>query len=128
MGEGDFSRDRPSHRFAGMEHRLDLGEAIAQLRSEARTSPDGHRQVALLREGPFSLVLLSFDPGAEIKEHHAEGLVSMQILGGSVRVRTPFSFHELGTGQILLLKAGVPHSISASTASEMLLSIYLHKE
>ncbi len=127
MGEGYFTRERPSHRFAGMEHRLDLREAIGQLRSEARTSSNGHHQVALLREGPVSLVLLAFDPGAEIKKHHAEGLVSMQIIGGSVQVRTPSGVHELGPGQILLLKPGVSHSVSASTTSEMLLSIYLDK-
>jgi len=125
MTESEIPRERPRHRFAGAEHEIDLNEASAQLRAEAPTEPGGQQQISLLRDGPVSLILVRFEAGAEMKEHQAEGLVSMHVLSGSLAIRTAEATRELGAGQILVLKSGVQHSIRAGSASEMLLSIHM---
>lgn len=128
MSEREPLRERPSHRFAGDEHLIDLREASEKLGAEAPREPASHQQVSLLRDGPVSLILLRFEAGAEMKGHQAEGLVAMHVVSGAITVSTPSAVHELGPGQILVLKSGVPHGLRASAASEMLLSIHLDEK
>jgi quercetin dioxygenase-like cupin family protein len=117
-------RPRPSDRFAGTEHALDVQQALRALRAESGPTADGHRQIALLHHGPLRLVLFAFDAAGHMPEHRAPGWVTIHVLRGVLRVRTPDAQHVLGAGQILALAPDVPHDVEASEESDMLLGIY----
>ena len=117
-------RPHPSDRFAGPENVLDVAAALRALRAEAGPSANGHRQITLLHEGPVRLVLFAFAAGGQMPEHRAPGWVTIQVLRGALRVRTPDAQHELTEGRILALAPGVPHDVDASEESDMLLGVY----
>ena len=117
-------RPHPSDRFTGTEHALNVREALRALRAEAGPSANGHRQITLLHQGPVRLVLFAFAVGGRMPKHKAPGWVTIQVLRGSLRVRTPAAQHELAEGRILVLAPEVPHDVDASEEADMLLGIY----
>ena len=117
-------RPRPSDRFAGTEHALDVRGALRALRAEAGPSANGHRQITLLHQGPVRLVLFAFAAGGRMREHRAPGWVTIQVLRGALRVRTSDAQHHLVEGQILALAPDVPHDVDAPEEADMLLGVY----
>jgi quercetin dioxygenase-like cupin family protein len=117
-------RPRPSDRFAGTEHALDVRAALRALRAEAGPSANGHRQITLVHQGPVRLVLFAFAAGGRMPEHSAPGWVTIQVLRGALRVRTPDALHALAEGQILALAPDVPHDVAADEETDMLLGVY----
>lgn len=117
-------RPRPSDRFAGTEHALDVRAALRALRAEAGPNANGHRQITLVHQGPVRLVLFAFEAGGRMPEHRAPGWVTIQVLRGALRVRTPDAQHALNEGHILALAPDVPHDVDASEEADVLLGVY----
>jgi quercetin dioxygenase-like cupin family protein len=117
-------RQHPSERFAGTEHALDVREKLRALRAETGATANGHRQITLMHQGPVRLVLFAFEAGGRMPQHSAPGWVTIQVLRGALRVRTPEQQHELAEGQILALAPGVPHDLEAGAEADMLLGVY----
>jgi quercetin dioxygenase-like cupin family protein len=103
---------------------LDVAAALRALRAEAGPSANGHRQITLLHQAPVRLVLFAFAAGGRMPEHRAPGWVTIQVLRGALRVRTPDAQHDLAEGRILALAPGVPHDVEASEEGDMLLGVY----
>ena len=57
-------------------------------------------------------------------EHSAPGWVTIQVLRGALRVRTPDARHDLAEGEILALAPDVPHDVDAAAEADMLLGAY----
>ncbi len=117
-------RPRPLDRFAAAEHLLDLTASLRVLRSESRASANGHRQIALMHEGPVRLVLFAFEAQGRLPQHSAPGWVTIHVLRGTVRVQTTEALHLLRSGTLLSLAPGVLHDVEASEESDVLLGIY----
>lgn len=117
-------RPRPSDRFAGAEHVLDLSAFLRALRAEPRPAGSGHRQIALLHHGPVRLVLFAFDAGGHMPEHRAPGWITIHVLRGSLTVKTAEAQHALAAGQVLSLAPGVAHDVDATEEADMLLGVY----
>lgn len=124
ISPADRRRPRPFDRFAGDEHALDVRETLRALRAEAEPSAGGHRQITLLHTGPVRLVLFAFAAGGGMAEHRAPGWVTIHVLRGALRVRTPEAQYTLAEGQILALAPNVPHDVEASDEADMLLGVY----
>ncbi len=123
MSSEDRLRTHPKDRLAAPVQRIDLAAAAAQLRSEAHPSVAGHRQVALVKQGPFSLILFLFEADGHLKEHRTEGEVTIHVLSGRLAVTTGAESVELGPGGLIALAPGQSHSVRALAASEMLLTV-----
>ena len=123
MNTEDRLRTHPKERLAPPMQRIDLSGEIAKLRAEPHGSVTGHRQLALVRRGPVSLILFAFDPDGSIKEHQAEGEVTIHVLNGRIDVIVAGETVSLGSGELVSLAPGQPHSVRASERSEMLLTI-----
>lgn len=118
------TRIRPADRFAGPEHLLDMRDALRALRVEKRAGSSGHRQITLLHEGPVRLVLFAFDAGGHMPEHRAAGWVTIQVVRGTLQVKTTEQQHLLTEGQMLALAPNVLHDVHASEEADMLLGVY----
>ncbi|HEV8499923.1 MAG TPA: AraC family ligand binding domain-containing protein [Gemmatimonadaceae bacterium] len=118
-------RPHPSDRFAGAEHLLDLTGALRSLRAETRPAgANGHRQITLLHRGPVRLVLFAFDEGGRMPQHQAQGWVTIHVMRGVLRVKTPDAEHVLNEGQLLALAPNIRHDVDAVDESDMLLGVY----
>jgi quercetin dioxygenase-like cupin family protein len=58
-----------------------------------------------------------------MKEHHADGTISLQVLKGHVRVTIQGKQHDLHTGNLFTLAASIRHDVEAIDESAFLLTI-----
>ncbi|MFA6168003.1 MAG: cupin domain-containing protein [Gemmatimonadaceae bacterium] len=123
MSTDDRLREHPKERLAAPVQRIDLQQAAALLGAEPHAPNAGHRQVALVRRGPFSLILFLFEPGGSLKEHRTEGEVTIHVLSGRLEVTAAGESHEVAGGGVMALAPGEAHAVHALEASEMLLTV-----
>jgi quercetin dioxygenase-like cupin family protein len=117
-------REHPVTRGIGDSQTLDIAAALEQLRAEEHPAVHGHRQVTLFHRPPLTLVLFAFDADGLLPDHVAQGLVSIQVIDGSLTVQAAGVDHRLDAQQILLLDPAVAHSVRAGQPSAMLLSVH----
>ena len=123
MSTDDRLRAHPKERLAAPVQRIDLQQSAALLRAEPHPPHAGHRQVALVRRGPFSLILFLFETGGVLKEHRTEGEVTIHVLSGRLEVTAAGDGHQVGAGGVIALAPGEAHAVRALEASEMLLTV-----
>ena len=116
-------RPHPSTRLAGPAVALNFGDLGRALRAEPHPARSGHRQAGLIHDGPLRLLLFTFEPGGRLPEHRAPGHVVIHCLRGELAIEAGGSEHRLGSGEALVLKPNVPHSVGAVEESEMLLTV-----
>lgn len=120
---GGRAREHPDSRFAPLQHAFDLRAAARELaETPARR---GQRQMALYRHGGLTVALFTFEPGAGLADHVADGVVSINVLDGRLRVQSGGQEHALHAGGLLVLAPGVRHDVFAIDQSTMLLQVYL---
>lgn len=118
-------RQRPSERFAGSEHLFDLGAEAAKLRAEPGPVRNGHRQISLFRKGGVTLVLFDFEAGGLLRDHEADGYVTVHVLFGAIEMTTSDQRYSMPAGSLLVLQPGVKHDVRAIEASQVLLAVRL---
>lgn len=123
MSTEERLREHPGERLAGPVQKIGLAAEIAQLRAEPHAATAGHRQVALVRHGPVSLILFLFDLDGYLKEHQTEGVVTIHVLSGWLEVTVDGQRTEVAAGELLSLAPGCPHGLRALAPSEMLLTV-----
>ncbi|HWO89543.1 MAG TPA: cupin domain-containing protein [Chloroflexota bacterium] len=122
-GETSSSPQRPAQRLAASVLTFDLAALLEQVRHEASWERGDHNAMTLVKEPDFRIVLVAMKTDARIQEHHAAGRISIQTLGGRVRLKLPDQTIELPTGHLLALEAGIPHTVEALEPSAFLLTI-----
>lgn len=123
MSDEERLRVHPTDRLADTVQRVDLVAAAAGLRAEAHAPVSGHRQLAVVRHGPVSMILFAFDTDGFLKEHHADGEVIIQVLRGRLTVTVEAEHVTLTAGQLVALAPGQQHAVRALEESDMLLCI-----
>ena len=121
-------RPHPQDRFRDPAQLFDLKEAAARLRAEPHAAVEGHRQIALFRHGQVTVVLYVFEPEGHIREHETEGVVTIHTLVGRLLVTADGSTHQVSAGQMVMLAPGVPLTVRATMASEMLFTVHHTEE
>lgn len=127
MSVDDRLRTPPRERLAAPVQHVVLADAIARLRAEPHAATDGHRQVAIVRHAPVSMILFAFDRDGALKEHRTDGEVTIHVLAGRMEVVVGTETLLLGSGALVSLAPGQSHSVRALEASEMLLTVCHHR-
>lgn len=130
-------RESPTTRFEGPQHFFDLLDLSAHLLNEAHVGANGHRQMTLFRHDATTIMLVAFEAGGEMADHQANGLVTIHVLDGALRVEAQseadergesgWQTHDFQAQQVLVLAPGVVHSVSAHEPSRMLLTVHMEK-
>ncbi|HKV75439.1 MAG TPA: hypothetical protein VJN95_13045 [Gemmatimonadales bacterium] len=116
-------RPHPHERFEGDEHLIDLTATAQWLRHEPHHAVAGHRQIALIRSGRLTQVLMVFERGGYLKDHRGEGVMTVQVLKGWLRVITSGGEQELQPGSLLVVTPGAHLAVQAQVPAEMLLTV-----
>jgi quercetin dioxygenase-like cupin family protein len=98
-------------------------EKILSLAAETRFVPNGIASRTLLCTESVRAVLFGFDAGQELTEHTSTQNVLVQILSGECEFLLAGKPHRLNAGQVLFLPANLPHSVKATQAFSMLLTM-----
>lgn len=101
---------------------FDLAREIAES-EQKKPWPAGRYTQTLLKRADMRILLISMEKGAELKEHHVDGSISVQVLKGSVRFATEGESRELKTGNVVSLGASIKHHVEALEDAAFLLTI-----
>jgi quercetin dioxygenase-like cupin family protein len=85
--------------------------------------PAGLYSKTLFKKHDLRIVLVSMQSAAHMKEHHADGTLSIQVLKGQIRVSVNGKPHDLPTGALFTLGASIRHDVEAKADSAFLLTI-----
>jgi quercetin dioxygenase-like cupin family protein len=85
--------------------------------------PSGIYAKTLFKKHDFRVVLISMQNTAHMKEHHADGTLSIQVLKGQLRVSVSGKSHDLPTGTLFTLGHSIRHDVEAKGDSAFLLTI-----
>jgi quercetin dioxygenase-like cupin family protein len=102
--------------------RFDLPSEIASAETR-KPWPTGVYSKTLVKEDDLRVVLSIMEPGAQMKSHHADGSMSVQVLRGAIRLRAEEGDHLLRSGQILTLLPSICHDVRASEPSVVLFTL-----
>lgn len=101
---------------------FDLNSEMAEAEGK-KPWPAGHTAKTLFKKHDFRVVLINMENGAHMKEHHADGTISVQVLKGKLRMNVGGKAHELGVGSLFTLAASIRHDVEAVGDSAFLLTI-----
>lgn len=101
---------------------FDLQQEIAEA-NDHKPWASGIYSKMLLKRSDVRLVLTLLDTDAGIKEHHADGSVSVHVLRGKLTMRAQDKEHQLAEGDLLNLPPAVRHDVRALEPSAFLLTI-----
>ena len=74
-----------------------------------------------------TLTIFAFDAGQGLSEHTTPFDALVQVLDGEAEIIIAGESSKVGSGQIILMPANVPHAVRANQRFKMMLTM-LHKE
>lgn len=102
---------------------FDLATAAHELRAEEPYLREGQTARTLIRTPDLRIVVVALKAGETISEHRANVTASVQTLSGHIRLQLPDRGVDVPEGQLLVLGAGLAHSVYAETDSTFLLTL-----
>jgi len=108
---------------------IDLDQELQQLRREDSWQRETGRSSKTLAKYPdFRIVLILMKSGTRMRQHKAEGRISIQQLKGKVCIHLAERKVTLSAGHLLVLDCGVLHDVEALEESALLLTISWRRE
>jgi quercetin dioxygenase-like cupin family protein len=108
---------------------IDLERELQQLRREDSWERETGRSSKTLAKYPdFRIVLILMKSGTRMRQHRAEGRISIQELTGQVCIHLPDRKVNASAGQLVVLDCGVLHDVEALEESALLLTISWRRE
>lgn len=102
--------------------RFDLAQEMKRSEQE-RPWAGGHFARTLFKSPDLKILLISMDKGSILKEHHANGTISVQVLKGSIRFTAEAGDHDMQANNVLLLGPAIKHKVEALEDSAFQLTI-----
>ena len=109
------------HPLAADSLAFSLADEIETL--EASTEAGGRNAITLLKENGTSVVLIAMDKGNRIAEHKAPGVVTIHVLKGHIEITGDDRTIAGRPGTLLAFRPAIVHSLHASEASAVLLTV-----
>ena len=108
---------------------IDLDQELQQLRREDSWHRETGRSSKTLAKYPdFRIVLILMKSGTRMRQHKAEGRISIQQLKGKVCIHLAERKVTASAGHLLVLDCGVLHDVEALEESALLLTISWRRE
>ena len=101
---------------------IDLPDFIRQLKEEPAWEKNDRNGITVFKTNNLTMVLTILHEKAEIKDNKVDGLVTLQVIEGIIRVDTIDGDIEMKEKQVLSLHCNEPHSIEALSDCAFLLS------
>lgn len=103
---------------------IDISRHIDIIRSESTWKESDRNSITLHKSENLVIVLIGLHNNARLKPHTAPGILSLQVLEGSVNFSAEKKLVELNKGQAVVLHEKVLHSVEATAESFLLLTIF----
>lgn len=104
---------------------MDLPLLMKQIRAEQSYQNGDRNAITIFKSSEMRIVLVALHKGTEMKTHTAPGVISVQVLEGEINFKAEDNSALRTPGQMLVLHAGIPHSVKAIEDSIFLLTLGL---
>ncbi|MBC7934835.1 MAG: hypothetical protein H7Y86_05690 [Rhizobacter sp.] len=102
---------------------LDLEQFIDDIKDESTWKESDRNSITLHKSPNYVVVLIGLHEKAEMKPHNAEGIMSLQVLKGTIDFIVETKKIEMKKGNMIVLHENIFHSICAQEDSFLLLTI-----
>jgi quercetin dioxygenase-like cupin family protein len=102
---------------------IDIPSFSKQIKNEKPWNNSDRNAITVFKTNGLRIVLIALHKNAEMIEHTAGGMISLQVLEGKIIITTEAQSVELGKGQMLALHENVPHSVFAKEETIFLLTL-----
>ncbi len=106
---------------------MNLQQFIDQLKSEKPWLEGDRNSVTIFKSETMRIVLMGLHAHAELKTHKANGVISVQVLEGTVDFSTADQISHMEKGHMIALKENVLHSLIALKDSFVLLTLAMNQ-
>lgn len=97
--------------------------AVLSLSQQVEVLPGQIVSKTLAQNKALSLTLFAFDKGEEIGTHDSLGDALVTVFEGQAEFTVGEKKHLVSAGESLVMPAGIPHSVFATDAFKMLLTV-----
>lgn len=101
---------------------IDIQNYIRQLKDEEAWQKTDHNSITVFKNNQVTIVLICLHESAVIENNSIEGLLTIQVLDGKIKMEVETEEIELVKGQLLTLHQYINHSIEAQQDSVLLLT------
>jgi quercetin dioxygenase-like cupin family protein len=77
----------------------------------------------LVKNSALRVTLINVEAGGEIREHQADGPITVHVLNGELQFKTAAQSYDLKAGELLALDGGIRHSVASASGATFLLTI-----
>lgn len=88
----------------------------------------GAKSVALFKSEQLEVIRLVMPAGKTLPPHRVDGEMTLQCLEGEVEVEADGEKTRLRAAQMLYLRGGASHGVTASSDASLLLTVVLHRQ
>ncbi len=102
---------------------FDIADEIAKLKAGDQWKAGTRTAITLVKNDALRVVLVAMHKDGIVREHQAEGPITVALAEGSVRFRAHGEERRLKRGALLTLGAGVPHEVEADEDSAFVVTV-----
>ena len=103
-----------------------IDERIEELKEEEAWERNDRNAITLVKTEGLTIVLICLRKEAAINDNIIDGIVTVEVIEGSVTVTTNAESFDLSERSIITLRPNIPHSMYARKESVLLLSNYVY--
>jgi quercetin dioxygenase-like cupin family protein len=119
----DEWKARPDRPVAVPLLHVQFSQQLERLKQEPTWRTSRRNAITLNQERALRLVLMLLGQGTKMPEHQAAGPLTLQVLSGSVALRTGGRTAEIRAGELIALEAAIEHEVEALEESACLLTL-----
>lgn len=102
---------------------MNISQFIQQLKDEVTWQNSDRNAMTVYKTNGLRIVLIALQEDAILKEHTADGIISVQVLEGEIIFMTDSQSMVIKKGEMIALHKGLPHSVKAIKESVFLLTL-----
>lgn len=112
-----------NHSVSGSALSFSLGSELALVRAQLATGAGGRAGRTLVKDGQLRVTMVGIAPGGAMKEHKADGPVTIQVLEGDIDLTLGARRYTVTTGMLFALEGGVRHGVQSPGGAVFLLTV-----
>ena len=97
---------------------IDINEYTQQIRDENAWHKNDRNGITVYKTDQLTMVIVGLHPKAILKNNVVDGIVTLQVMQGSIRVTTPDGDVEVKQNQLITFQRCIDHSIESLEASQ----------
>jgi len=100
-----------------------IEQEIEKLKASDQWQRESRAALTLVKTHAVTIVLVALHAGAVLKDHHAEGPITVAVLEGAIRLKTSGDERVLRRSALLALGSAIQHEIEALEDSAFVLTV-----